>query len=39
MNFRDYEQKRVFCELIGVLPTNNMMLGGEIIDNLLGMIE
>lgn len=39
MNFRDYEQKRVFCELIGVLPTNNMMLGGETIDNLLGMIE
>lgn len=39
LNFRDLEQKTIFCELLGVTTTSNMMLNGDLIDDLLGLIN
>ena len=36
LSFENVEQKEIFCELLGVKPTNSMMLPGEAI---LRMIE
>lgn len=39
LNFRDLEQKAIFCELLGVTLTSNMMLNADLIDKLLGEIN
>lgn len=33
--FDDYEQKLAFCELLGVPPTNSMLIPGESVLNLI----
>lgn len=35
LNFKDYEQKCAFCDLLGISVSNNMMLNGESIDKLI----
>ena len=35
LSFENIDQKRVFCELLGVPPTNSMMVPGESVLNLI----
>ena len=35
LSFENVEQKEIFCELLGVKPTNSMMLPGESVLNLI----